>query len=260
MKGISLILGNEVKTKKCHPCKMAKISAKNEEGKMVRMNAKHGKKMAKMNAKNGESKLAKMSAKNEEKKMARMNAKHGDKMAAEPHGRHKRHSRSQSEKVERKEVNLPHLNKQKEKRTSRQRKDEGPTNNGNKFPETYREDKRKMRGPSQVAKEKEFEKGDEVLLLSANKGPHCGGRYIGPYVISQRIDKRTYRIDTNEGKKKTQVCHANQLKKYVRQEGPPRKIKNSEMPNKFEEKLSQLSVSEREGLEKLIKKYPGLFL
>ena len=220
MKGISLILWNEIETKWCHP-----------------------KKPAKMNAKNGESKLAKMSAKNEEKKIARINAKHGDKMAAEPCGRHKRHSRSQSEKVERKEVNLPHLNKQKEKRTSRQRKDEGPTNNGNKFPETYREDKRKMRGPSQVAKKKEFEKGDEVLLLSENKGPHCGGRYIGPYVISQRIDKRTYRIDTNEGKKKTQVCHANKLKKYVRQEGPPRKIKNSEMLNKLEEKLSQLSVS-----------------
>ena len=91
------------------------------------MNAKHGKKMAKMNAKNGERKMAKMSAKNEE-----------DNMAAEPRGRHKRHSRSQSEKVERKEVNLPHLNKQKDKRTSRQRKDEGPTNNGDKFPNTYR--------------------------------------------------------------------------------------------------------------------------
>ena len=255
MKGISLILGNEVKKKRCHPCKMAKISAKNEEGKMARMNAKHGKKMAKMNAKNRESKLAKMSAKNEEKKMARMNAKHGDKMAAEPRGRHKRHSRSQSEKVERKEVNLPHLNKQKEKKTSRQRKDEGPTNNGDKFPNTYREDKRKIREPPHMAKE-EFEEGDEVLLLPSNKGPHCGERYIGPYVISQRIDKRTYRIDTNEGKKKTQVCHANKLKRYVRQEGPPRKIKNSEMPNKFEEKLSQLSVSEREGLEKLIKKIP----
>ena len=275
MKGISLILGNEVKTKKCHPCKMAKISAKNK-GKMARVNAKHGKKMAKMNAKNGESKLAKMSAKNEERKMARMNAKHGKKMAkmkakngesklakmsakneegkmarmnakqeakmaAEPRARYKRHSRSQSEKVERKEVKLPYLNEQNDKRTSRQRKDEGPTNNGNKFPDTYREDKRKIRGPSHMAKE-EFEESDEVLLLSANKGSHCGGRYIGPYVISQRIDKRTYRIDTNEGKKKTQVCHANQLKKYVRQEGPPRKIKNSEMPNKFEEKLSQLSV------------------
>ena len=31
------------------------------------------------------------------------------------------------------------------------------------------------------------------------------------------------------------------------------------MPNKFEEKLSHLSVSEREDLEKLMKKYPGLF-
>ena len=156
MKGISLILGNEVKTKRCHPCKMAKISAKNEEGKMARMNAKHGKKMAKMNAKNGESKLAKMSAKNKERKMARMNAKREDKMAAEPRAKYKRHSRSQRGKVESKELKLPHLNKQKDKRTSRQRKDEGPTNNGNKFPETYREDKRKMRGPSQVAKKEEF--------------------------------------------------------------------------------------------------------
>ena len=225
MKGISLILGNEVKTKKCHPKKMAKMSAKNEE-----------------------------------RKMARTNAQHGDKMAAEPRARYKRHSRSQGEKVERKEVNLPHLNKRKEKRASRQRKDEGPTSIRNKFPNTHREDKRKIRGPSQVAKKEEFEKGDEVLLLSSNKGPHCGGRYIGPYVISQRIDKRTYRIDTNEGKKKTQVCHTNKLKRYVRQEGPPRKIKNSEMPNKFEEKLRQLSISERGDLEKLIKKYPGLFL
>ena len=51
VKGISLILGNEVKTKKCHPCKMAKIRAKNEEREMARINAKHGKKMAKMNTK-----------------------------------------------------------------------------------------------------------------------------------------------------------------------------------------------------------------
>ena len=172
MKGISLILGNEVRTKKCNPCKMAKISAINEE-----------------------------------RKMARMNAKQEDKMAAEPRGRHKRYCRSQSEKVERKEVNLPHLSKQKEKRTSRQKKDEGPTNIRNKFPNTYREDKRKIRGPSQVAKKEEFKKGDEVLLLSSNKGPHCGGRYIGPYVVTRRIDKRTYRIDTHKGKKKTSVSH-----------------------------------------------------
>ena len=221
MRGISLILGNEIETKRCNPKKPAKMSAKNE-----------GNKTAKGSAENGEG-----------------------KMAAEPRARYKRHSHSQREKVERKEVNLPPLNKQEDKRTSRQRKDEGPTNNGDKFPNTYREDKRKIRGPSHRAK-KEFKKGDEVLLLSANKGSHCGGRYIGPNVISQIIDKRTYRIDTREGKKQTQVCHTNKLKRYVRQEGQPRKIKNSAMPNKFEEKLSQLSVSEREGLEKLIKKIP----
>ena len=37
----------------------------------------------------------------------------------------------------------------------------------------------RIRGPPQMAK-KEFEKGNKVLLLSSNKGPHCGGRYIGP--------------------------------------------------------------------------------
>ena len=104
--------------------------------------------------------------------------------------------------------------------------------------------------------QKEFEKGDGVLLLSSNKGPHCGGRYIGPYIISQRIDKRTYRIDTHEEREKTLVCPANRLKKYVRREGPPRKLKNSEMPNKFEEKLSHLSVSERKDLEKVNEQEP----
>ena len=175
------------------------------------------------------------------------------------HVRDKLRSRSQRGKVESKEVKRPHLKKPKDKGTGHERRDETPKNNGNKFSHTYREDKRKMREPSQMAKE-EFKKGDEVLLQSPNKGPHCGGRYIGPYTISQRIDKRTFRIDTNERRKKTRVCHANKLKKYVRQEGPPRKIKNSETPNKFEEKLRHLSVSERRDLEKLIKKYPGLFL
>ena len=66
MKGISLILGNGVKTKKCQPSKMAKMSAKNEENKM-----------AKMNAKNGE-----------------------DKMATEPRARYNLRSRSQGGKVE----------------------------------------------------------------------------------------------------------------------------------------------------------------
>ena len=112
--------------------------------------------------------------------------------------------------LESKEVKLPHLKKPKGKGTGHQRKDESPKNNGNKFPNTYREDKRKIRGPPQMAK-KEFEKGEEVLLLSPNRRPHCGGRYIGPYVITQRIDKRTYIIVTHEGREKAQVCHANKF-------------------------------------------------
>ena len=110
MKGISLVLGKEVKTKKCQPSKMAKMSAKNEENKKAKVNVKH-----------------------EE-----------GKMATEPRARYKLHRCSQSEKVEGKGVKLPHLRKPRDKGTGHQRKDETPKNNGNKFPNTYREDKRKI--------------------------------------------------------------------------------------------------------------------
>ena len=115
-----------------------------------------------------------MSAKKEENKMAKINAKNGeDKMAAEPRARYKLHICSQNGKVENKEVKLPHLRKTKDRGTGHQRKDESPKDNGNKFPDTYREDKKTIRGSSQMAKKKEFEKGEEVPLLSPNRGPHC---------------------------------------------------------------------------------------
>ena len=78
MKGISFILGNEVKIKKGQPSGMAKMSAKNEE----------------------------------------------DKMAVDPRARYNLCSRSQSGKVERKEVKLPHLGKPRDELISHQRKDE----------------------------------------------------------------------------------------------------------------------------------------
>ena len=94
-------------------------------------------------AKNVETKMARMNAKHENK-MAKVNAKHEEgKMAAEPRARYKWHSRSQNEKVESKAVKIPHLRKQKGKGTGLQRKDESPRNNGNKFPDTYREDKKR---------------------------------------------------------------------------------------------------------------------
>ena len=127
--------------------------------------------------------MAKMSTKNEENKMAKMNAKNEEcKMVTEPRAKYKLRSHSQSGKVESKDVKLPHLRKPKDKGTGHQRKDERPRNNEKEFPDTYRGYKKTIRGPSQMAK-KEFEKGEEVLLLSPNRGPHCDGRYIGPYVV-----------------------------------------------------------------------------
>ena len=132
------------------------------------------------------------------------------------------------------------------------------------------------------AKKREFKKGEEVLLLSPNRGSPFDGRYLGPYVVSQKIDERTYRIDTPEGRRKSQVCHINRLKAYIRREGqpvlavtanshtvegeegptvkdPPLKLKNSMILRNMEEKLNHLSVSERRDLKNLIREYPGLF-
>ena len=114
-----------------------------------------------------------------------------DKMAAAPQVWCNLSSHSQSGKGESKEVKLPYLRKPKDKLIGHQRKDESPKNNGNKFLNTYLEDKRTMRGPLQMAKKKEFEKGEEVLLLSPNRGSPFDGRYLGPYVVSQKIEERT---------------------------------------------------------------------
>ena len=218
-----------------------------------------------------------MSAKNEKNKMAKMNAKNEeDKMVAEPRARYNLRSRSQSWKVESKEVKLPRLRKPKDKLIGHQRKDKSPKNNGNKFPNTYLEDKGTVWGPFQMAKKKEFEKDEEFLLLSLNRGSHFDGRYIGPY-RREDISNRYPRVKEED----TSVSYK-QTKKYVRREGqpvlavatesrtterkdapavetPPLKLKNSEILKKFEEKLGHLSASEREDVEKLMKKYPGLF-
>ena len=111
MKGISLILGNEIETKGCHPKKPAKMSAKNE-----------GNKMAKGNAENGEG-----------------------KMAAEPRARYNLRSCSQSGKAAGEEGKLPHLGKPRDELIDHQRKDESlkklynliGRSKGNKFSNIY---------------------------------------------------------------------------------------------------------------------------
>lgn len=120
------------------------------------------------------------------------------------------------------------------------------------------------------ARRREFEKGEEVLLLSPNKGSPFNGKYQGPYTIAQKIDERNYQINTPEGRTKMQVCHINRLKKYIRRESqpvlavtsedqlvedvetkeegqtrknPPPKLKNTAILNHMGEKLNHLSGS-----------------
>ena len=111
MKGISLILGNEIETKGCHPKKPAKMSAKNE-----------GNKMAEGNAENGEC-----------------------KMAAEPRARYNLRSCAQRGKAAGEEGKLPHLGKPRDELIDHQKKDESlkklynliGRSKGNKFSNIY---------------------------------------------------------------------------------------------------------------------------
>ena len=87
--------------------------------------------------------MAKMSAKNDESKMAKVNAKHEETRWRQSHMRGINYIVAR--RVRRSEgVKLPHLKKPRDKGPGLQRKDESPKNNGNKFSNTYREDKRKI--------------------------------------------------------------------------------------------------------------------
>ena len=64
---------------------------------------------------------------------------------------------------------------------------------------------------------REFREGDEVLMLIPGKVQPFDGRFQGPYVIEKRVDNLNYLVKTPDRRKRTQLCHINRLKSYVRQ-------------------------------------------
>ena len=63
---------------------------------------------------------------------------------------------------------------------------------------------------------REFKEGNEVLVLSPVKGQPFNAKYQGPYMIEKRVNMVNYIISTPECQCKTQLCHINRLKGYVK--------------------------------------------
>ena len=65
-----------------------------------------------------------------------------------------------------------------------------------------------------VAKDRVFNVGDKVLLHLPLPGSPLKGKYTGPYVISQKLSKLNYVIETPDRRRHSRIIHVNQIKPY----------------------------------------------
>ena len=124
-------------------------------------------------------------------------------------------------------------------------------------------------------------------MLTPGKVQPFDGRFQGLYVIENRVDNLNYLVKTPDLRKRTQLCHINRLKSYIRQgtdkmimvgakipkkgtdnyfakencakAEPPVKLENSVILRDLKKKFSHLSNHENEEPSKLITKYKDLF-
>lgn len=61
---------------------------------------------------------------------------------------------------------------------------------------------------------REFEAGDQVLVLLPTPKPVFAAKFSGPYLIKKRISNTDYVLSTPDRRRKTRVCHINLLKRY----------------------------------------------
>ena len=134
------------------------------------------------------------------------------------------------------------------------------------------------------AKIRSFKAGDQVLILLPISGQPLKAKYSGPYVIEKKINDVNYIIATPDRKRNKRLCHINMMKEYYNRnapvmicnikvndvsneydkceefsplEFPP--LKNSEVINDLEMKLSHLSDSEKKDMYNLIDNFSPLF-
>ena len=139
--------------------------------------------------------------------------------------------------------------------------------------------------------ERSFKPGQKVLVLLPVPGNPLHSRFFGPDVIQKKLSDLKYMIVTPDRHKQTQLCHVNMLKPYVERKsnlvvqptnvnvvvsepeeelgsalssnsfGPTdtTRLTNSDVLQNLDSKLSHLSQSQRQDLEKLLLEFKHLF-
>ncbi|KAK3878764.1 hypothetical protein Pcinc_016575 [Petrolisthes cinctipes] len=66
------------------------------------------------------------------------------------------------------------------------------------------------------ARWREFQVGDEVLVLLPLQGQPLAANFQGPYVVEKRLGETDYLVKTPDRRRSHQLCHVNMLKPYYR--------------------------------------------
>ena len=130
-----------------------------------------------------------------------------------------------------------------------------------------------------------------VLALFPVPGNPLNSRFLGPYVIEKKLRDLNYVWVTPDRRKQTQLCHINMLKPYVERNSDPvlqpvsvnivvsepkedlgsdlgsnsfgptdtTRLTNTDVLRNLDSKLSLLSESQRQDLEKLLLEFEHLF-
>ena len=141
------------------------------------------------------------------------------------------------------------------------------------------------------AVERSFKPGQKVLSLLPVPSDPLNSRYFGPYVIQKKLSDLNYVVVTPDRRKQTQLCHVNMLKPYVERSSDPisqpvnvnvvasesqedlgselssnsfgptdtTRLTNTDVLRNLDSKLSHLTESQRQDLEKLLLDFEGLF-
>ena len=64
------------------------------------------------------------------------------------------------------------------------------------------------------AKRRQFKVGDKVLALLPVPTQPLQARYLGPYVIAEKVNEVDYIVNTPGRRKAQRLCHINMLKEY----------------------------------------------
>ena len=72
------------------------------------------------------------------------------------------------------------------------------------------------------ARDRQFQVGDKVLVMTPLEGNALRARYRGPHTVGEKRGEVTYVINTPDGRKKRRLCHINMLKKFHENEARER--------------------------------------